>query len=83
MQGKVVSDLSNRMKLEFSGMWSKQEGMAYDAFETVQVPGPQRGGIPVYPWGDVSIGLGNPAVDSDDNGVSNMVNDNRDHVGRV
>ncbi len=78
VQGKVISDLSKTMKLTFNGMYSKQQGMAFEAFRTVLNPNPQRGGIPIYPWGDIGTDIGNPALDA----PASMVNDNDEHVGR-
>lgn len=69
-QGKVTTDLKANMKLNLQGLWAKQTGMADYAFEIVDFPNPQRGGIPLYPWSDVEPGR------------ITLVNDNADHVGR-
>lgn len=55
-QGKITSDIKSNMKLNLQGLWAKQTGMADYAFEIVDYPNPQRGGIPLYPWSDVEPG---------------------------
>jgi len=55
-RGRVTADLKSNMKLNLQGMLAKQTGMADYAFEIVDFPNPQRGGIPLYPWSDVEAG---------------------------
>ncbi|MGH7491886.1 MAG: TonB-dependent receptor [bacterium] len=72
-QFKITSDLSNTMKLNLLGLWSKQTGMAHQSFANVDAPSPQRGGIPFYPWSDSENSVNEEVT---------MLNENSDHVGR-
>jgi len=67
-RGKIISNTSSSTKLELTGMWNKQEGMAYSAVSTVVDPNPQIAGIPKIPW--------------EVHSTPTMLYDNVGHVGR-
>ena len=83
IHAKLMTDLSPTMRLMLSYRQTGQTGMAHQAWSMINVPYPQRGGTPLYPWG--SGGSAPTLTFSSNQGLDaaeTLINQNGDHVGR-